>query len=155
MALSPQLSPQPALRSLLLCLSCRAAFEHYVRVTAAERRRAERLMGGGSLGRSFCRSYAGSLAGSLAGAAAALPQGGGLSGSGTLPHGASLAAAAAASLDSPLLRAASPAPGNTRGPQHGGKGPPQDPDPDPLDAKDRRRASLRVRRRLHNLLSWA
>lgn len=38
-------------------LTVRAAFEHFVRVSAAERRRAERLLGGGSLGRSFSRSY--------------------------------------------------------------------------------------------------
>ncbi|KAJ1527574.1 hypothetical protein ONE63_007538 [Megalurothrips usitatus] len=134
-----------------LVLPARAAFEHYVRVTAAERRRAERLMGGGSLGRSFSRSYAGSLSGSLAsslaGAAAALPQGGvgvGPGASGTLPHGSALAAArevAAASLDSPIVRAASPA-GGVGGLKRAGAAPAQD--PDNLDAKDRRRASLRT-----------
>lgn len=49
-------------RSLALCFACvgfcsrRAAFEHFVRVSAAERRRAERIMNGGSLGRNFSRS---------------------------------------------------------------------------------------------------
>ncbi|KAK7874357.1 hypothetical protein R5R35_007824 [Gryllus longicercus] len=46
-----------------LVLPARAAFEHFVRVSKSERRkRAEKLVGGGSLGRSFSRSYAGSLA---------------------------------------------------------------------------------------------
>lgn len=146
------------------CPFSRAAFEHYVRVTAAERRRAERLMGGGSLGRSFSRSYAGSLSGSLASslagasaASAALPQPGAQC-SGTLPHGSALAAArevAAASLDSPIVRAAgnaSSGPGLKRA-STVQAAPPGD--ADNLDAKDRRRASLRVRRRLHSLLSWA
>ncbi|KAI5744640.1 hypothetical protein M8J76_003999 [Diaphorina citri] len=39
-----------------LILPARAAFEHFVRVSAAERRRAERIMNGGSLGRNFSRS---------------------------------------------------------------------------------------------------
>ncbi|KAG8284029.1 hypothetical protein J6590_003721 [Homalodisca vitripennis] len=34
-----------------------AAFDHFVRVHATERRRAERLLSGGSLGRSFSRSH--------------------------------------------------------------------------------------------------
>uniref|UniRef100_A0A8D8VL90 Uncharacterized protein n=1 Tax=Cacopsylla melanoneura TaxID=428564 RepID=A0A8D8VL90_9HEMI len=38
-------------------LFCRAAFEHFVRVSAAERRRAERIMNGGSLGRNFNRNH--------------------------------------------------------------------------------------------------
>ncbi|XP_075237662.1 liprin protein kazrin [Lycorma delicatula] len=45
-----------------LVLPARAAFEHFVRVSAAEKRRAEQLLGGGSLGRSFSRSYAAGLA---------------------------------------------------------------------------------------------
>ncbi|XP_049859909.1 kazrin isoform X1 [Schistocerca gregaria] len=45
-----------------LVLPARAAFEHFVRVSKSERRRAEKLVGGGSLGRSFSRSYAGGLA---------------------------------------------------------------------------------------------
>lgn len=49
--------------SFLLYVSCRASFEHFVRISRAERRRAEKLVGGGSLGRSFSRSYAGGLAG--------------------------------------------------------------------------------------------
>uniref|UniRef100_A0A1B6DCS0 SAM domain-containing protein n=1 Tax=Clastoptera arizonana TaxID=38151 RepID=A0A1B6DCS0_9HEMI len=44
-----------------LVLPARAAFEHFVRVSAAERKRAERLVGGGSLGRSFSRSYGAGL----------------------------------------------------------------------------------------------
>lgn len=44
-------------------VSFRASFEHSVRISRAERRRAEKLIGGGSLGRSFSRSYAGGLAG--------------------------------------------------------------------------------------------
>lgn len=39
----------------------RSAVEHYMRSSKAERRRAEKLLGGGSLGRSFSRSYAGGL----------------------------------------------------------------------------------------------
>ncbi|KAJ9588723.1 hypothetical protein L9F63_017981 [Diploptera punctata] len=46
-----------------LVLPARASFEHFVRISRAERRRAEKLVGGGSLGRSFSRSYAGGLAG--------------------------------------------------------------------------------------------
>ncbi|XP_033611582.1 platelet binding protein GspB isoform X2 [Cryptotermes secundus] len=46
-----------------LVLPARASFEHSVRISRAERRRAEKLVGGGSLGRSFSRSYAGGLAG--------------------------------------------------------------------------------------------
>ncbi|XP_068083344.1 kazrin isoform X2 [Anabrus simplex] len=45
-----------------LVLPARAAFDHFVRVSKSERRRAEKLVGGGSLGRSFSRSYAGGLA---------------------------------------------------------------------------------------------
>ncbi|XP_046678862.1 kazrin isoform X2 [Homalodisca vitripennis] len=40
-----------------LVLPARAAFDHFVRVHATERRRAERLLSGGSLGRSFSRSH--------------------------------------------------------------------------------------------------
>lgn len=39
----------------------RAAVEHYMKISKAERRRYEKLMSGGSLGRSFSRSYAGGL----------------------------------------------------------------------------------------------
>ncbi|CAB3376493.1 Hypothetical predicted protein [Cloeon dipterum] len=44
-----------------LVLPARAAVEHYMKISKAERRRYEKLMSGGSLGRSFSRSYAGGL----------------------------------------------------------------------------------------------
>ncbi|XP_063239852.1 kazrin isoform X2 [Bacillus rossius redtenbacheri] len=47
-----------------LVLPARAAFEHFARVGSAQtetRRRSDKLVGGGSLGRSFSRSYAGGL----------------------------------------------------------------------------------------------